>query len=363
MFNKTAPYRQTNLGIVAAGKRNIKSGHQYNQYFQLGGLQFTDPIITNGTTFRTLQEMEKVVKSTLSHTKTIAHKLKGATIGSSLNNLYHFIYQHIQYTPDKEGVEQIRTPLRTWHDRGSGVDCDCFSVFISSVLHNWKIAHAFRMSDYGQGWQHVYVVVPHNGNKSALDNRSGYTVIDPVLDQFNYEKPFHKKYDHFMQRTPIQVLNGVGACLPKATYTNIYRPEWISLSEIEDQGNVVTEQLLKELGLSVENSYTPEGKPLVKTEINGNQTAFETIISQKQANEIKAMATQLSTALTTSESGFSSTKGLGKIALLVLAGFGVMYAIRPTNSSKGGGLGSVKTKNTKRKTAKKAIKAKIVKLK
>lgn len=374
MCRTVAPYRTQNLtglGLVAAGKRHIKSGREYDQYFQLGGLQFTDPIVANGTTYRTLKEMEKVVKGSLSHTTAIAQKLKGYTQAGTSRNIYEFLYNHIQYELDKEGVEQIRTPLRTWHEKKA--DCDCFSVFISSILHNLGIPHAFRMTDYGTldeqgkpiGWQHVYVVVPHNGKESGLKQDNGYTVIDPVLAQFNYEKPLIEKHDHFMERMPIQVLNGVGntATCTKTAETNPYYPEFHSLQQIAYDGNVATEQLLTELGLPVANGYTDIGKPIVKTTINSKEIAFDTIITQAQADEIRQMA--LGTEATTQQAGIvGNGKNLGKIVLFALAGVGFLYAIRPTNKAKGSnnkGLSGTVSKNRKPKTATK--KARILKLK
>lgn len=355
----------TGLGLVAAGKRNIQSGHNYNQYFNLDGVDSQETKVAHGTTFRTLDEMKKVVRQTLSHTKNISQKIKGITVNGTLSHLYNFLYQHIQYTPDKQGVEQLRTPLRTWYDRVRGVDCDCYSIFISSVLHNLGIPHAFRMTDYGQGWQHVYVVVPHNGKKSGLKQRNGYTVIDPVIDQFNYEKPFTDKYDKFMDRMPITVLSGVEntTCPPKQ---DIYHPEYYSLTEIANNGEVATEVLLNELGLPVQNEYSATGKPMVNTTINGDTHKLETIISQQKAEEIKALVSgDLSTTDNTAQAGIMPSKnGLLTTALIIFAGVGFIYSMRPTNRSKGDGLGNPNRKpsaNSKRKP-KPRKKARVVQL-
>ena len=86
---------------------------------------------------------------------------------------------------DAEGYEQIRSPARAWHDRFSGVDCDCYSVFISSILSNLGIAHTLRITKYQRDYfQHIYPIVPF---------QNGYITIDCVTDRFNYEVPFSEK--------------------------------------------------------------------------------------------------------------------------------------------------------------------------
>ncbi|MBQ3691097.1 MAG: hypothetical protein II937_14710 [Bacteroidales bacterium] len=66
--------------------------------------------------------------------KKIAAHLKGDSLLQSCFNLWHWLRFNIRYEYDKEGREEIRTPLRVWHDRAQGVDCDCLSVFSWCVL-------------------------------------------------------------------------------------------------------------------------------------------------------------------------------------------------------------------------------------
>ncbi|MEM1134231.1 MAG: transglutaminase-like domain-containing protein [Bacteroidota bacterium] len=199
--------KKTTLGLVSNSIRNIQPGTEYNAYFpSFSQLEGTDLVLSHGDVFATLQSMEKVVQSTLSDTKKIAKKLKGKSLEETLKNIWEFSYHYIQYAPDKEGIEQIRRPLRTWKDRKSGVDCDCYTILISSILTNLQIPHSYRMTKYDADWQHVYVVVPKAGGN--LTNRNEYFVIDPVVDAFNDEVPFTQKFDRKM-KMPIQYLNGV----------------------------------------------------------------------------------------------------------------------------------------------------------
>jgi hypothetical protein len=189
----------SSLGITASGRRNIKTGTAYNKYFNLGALKGTDPVVSqSGSVFDTLKHMDRIVRSTTNQTKAIASHLYSPDVKTFASKIWHFIYNHIQYKKDSILAEEIREPARTWKDRRTGVDCDCYSVFISSILTNKGIPHSFRMAGYGGDYQHVYVVIPQPG---------GEIIIDPVVDRFNYQKPITKKYDYTM--LPIKQLNGV----------------------------------------------------------------------------------------------------------------------------------------------------------
>lgn len=202
------------LGLVATGKRPLQSGAQYNRYFdQSAGEEIT--MVEEGDVTDTIATMKKIVRNTLNQTKRIAPILRGSTKLQTARNLWDFLYNHVQYTKDNPLREQLRQPVRTWRDRARGVDCDCYAIFISSVLSNLGVPHFFRIAAYnGSDYQHVYVVVPDGGKE---------IIIDPVLDQFNTEHPYTSKKDFTMK---ITMLNGVagyanalGACPPKGTTT------------------------------------------------------------------------------------------------------------------------------------------------
>ena len=102
------------------------------------------------------------------------------------------VFSHLQYKPDDPVNEELRRPKRAWADRVTGVDCDCYSIFIGSILSNLNIPFALRMVKINNKpyFQHVYVVVPKSGKRNELESRSSYFVVDPVLDTFNEEHPF-----------------------------------------------------------------------------------------------------------------------------------------------------------------------------
>lgn len=182
--------------MEAAKKRNIQSGEGYTHLFpKAEGTNKT--IRKNADVTHTVAFIPKVVNETLNHTKAIAQRLKGITAYETCSNIWHFVYQHIAYRKDQEGYEQIRSPARTWHDRQKGVDCDCYSVFISSILTNCNIPHILRITKYHRDYfQHIYPVVVLHGKEIP---------IDCVTDQFNYQVPYSEKRDYPMD---LQYLNG-----------------------------------------------------------------------------------------------------------------------------------------------------------
>jgi hypothetical protein len=208
------------VGVVATSKRPIKPGFEFENYFPRPG--YGDPILhQNGSNEMTIDKfIPQVVKQYLSDTEKISVVLKQNTLEATLKAIFDFIYTHIQYRQDSPMEEQIRRPARSWADRHDGVDCDCYTVLISSILTNLRIPHYLRMTAYNsqRGYQHIYVVVAKKAGTN-MNNKSDYYTIDPVMDRFDQEKPFLKKRDRLMQAAgfgaglngfPIRMLNGVG---------------------------------------------------------------------------------------------------------------------------------------------------------
>lgn len=191
------------LGLIATKRRNIQSGLEYDHLFPPAKMQ-DDLVIRDGNVKDTVHLMADVVHKYLDDSRLIAPRLKGKNLEETCRNIWDFVYDHIQYKLDQKGLEQLRRPARTWYDRISGVDCDCYSIFISSILTNLGIPHKFRITKYEGDWQHVYVAVP-----KAQD---GHYLIDCVVDEFNYEKPYTEKFEYNMATLnglPIAVLSGI----------------------------------------------------------------------------------------------------------------------------------------------------------
>ena len=183
---------------ISSGYRYIKDGGKYDSYFPKPDRQ-DNILIFDGDVTDTVELMKRVVWTYINDTKRIAPVLKRPTVKDTCQAIWEFVYTYVQYKFDKKGLEQLRRPARSWAEKRTGVDCDCMSIFISSILTNLRIPHSFRIAKYSRPqWQHVYVVVP-------AGNGSGHYAIDAVVSKFNYEKPFTAKKDFTMDINGIDV--------------------------------------------------------------------------------------------------------------------------------------------------------------
>jgi hypothetical protein len=183
--------------MEARERRKIKDGAVYDHLFPKASVN-DHTIMKNAVVNDTVSFIPKVVNDTLHQTKGIAPLLQGKTVYDTCRNIWNFVYSHIAYRKDKEGYEQIRSPSRSWHDRRLGVDCDCYTTFISSILTNLGIPHQLRITKYSRNYfQHIYPLAIHNGKE---------IIIDCVTDKFDYEVPYREKKDYSMD---LQYLNGI----------------------------------------------------------------------------------------------------------------------------------------------------------
>jgi hypothetical protein len=193
-------------------RRKIRSGKEFDHLFP-PPTQEDQTIKAAASVEDTMALIQKTVPQTLWHTKKIAAVLKGRSLEETCSNIWHFVYRHIQYKRDKEGIEQIRSPRRTWSERQTGVDCDCYTEFISSILYNLGIPHVARITKYPKRypevprWQHVYPIVPKVGREhTGLEDRDDYIVIDCVKEDFDDEQPYLECKDYTMR---LDYLDGI----------------------------------------------------------------------------------------------------------------------------------------------------------
>ena len=178
---------EPNLGLVAASKRNIKPLKDYIDLIpDRSALKNEDKIIVDdATTEETVLVMHKIILATTNDTRRLAQTLRKSTLKSTIQAIWDFVYDHIDYVRDSNTCEQIRRPLRTLYDQKG--DCDCYATLIGSILTNLNIPFKLRIAAYyGRDYfQHVYVVVPYEG---------GEYVCDPVLDRcFDEKQPTNYK--------------------------------------------------------------------------------------------------------------------------------------------------------------------------
>jgi hypothetical protein len=191
--------------MQATAKRYIKSGVEFNHLIPKPDGE--RPVIhPDGDVEETVGLMITIIDKYKGDTAKLAKVLQDRSLIGTCRNIWNFIYQHIQYTPDTVGIEELRRPARAWADRRTGVDCDCYSIFAGSILANLNIPFKLRITKYYNRpkFQHVYVVVPFQNTE---------IIIDPVTDSFNYEKPYtgvkDTKYNPMLNGIPIQLLNGL----------------------------------------------------------------------------------------------------------------------------------------------------------
>lgn len=180
------------------GVRNIVDGSAYDSFFGKPDRE----VISNGDN-STEKNVEKILPQVVAkynwQTRKIAnylYKKSNKDLRTFCENIWHFLFKHIQYRYDKAGVEEFRTPYRSWAEREKGIDCDCFSIFVSCILTNKHIPHYFRITKYNgrEQWQHIYVIVPKgNGIRFDENNPNTYWIIDCVVHEFNREKEFSEQ--------------------------------------------------------------------------------------------------------------------------------------------------------------------------
>jgi len=233
--------------MVADRKRRLKDGREFDHLFPLPGDKDTT-IKKSANVEDTLKLIRKALPQTLWQTEKIAKVLKGRTLEETCSNIWHFVYQHIQYKRDEEGVEQVRSPRRAWSDRKTGVDCDCYTVFILSILRSLNIPCLARITKYPKRypevprWQHVYPIVPKSGHlEDYIEERDNYIVIDCVKDRFDDEQLYLECKDYDMR---LDYLDGIeeeetqDEPLEFVEYDNVDLSDLASIYDDEEMGNI-----------------------------------------------------------------------------------------------------------------------------
>lgn len=178
--------------------RNINTGSQFDKYFEKVECKAT--FEKNGDTTDVLHVMHKNAIKYASQTKAIAQQLKGSTVKQTVDNIYNFLYNNVQYQID--GYNQnLRSPACSWQQRTTGIDCKSYAIFASTILLNLGIEHYFRKVKqkwYSPNyWTHVYVVIKDSGKE---------LIIDPTIHS-NNEVDFVQKKDIKVSKLPIYSLN------------------------------------------------------------------------------------------------------------------------------------------------------------
>jgi hypothetical protein len=269
--------KNTELGLVASFQRQIKSGNQFNKLFPKP--DFSDTLLQEGNVNDTVHLMGKYIQKYKSDTAKLAPILKGKSLEETLRNNWNFVYNHIQYKLDTPGVEELRRPARTWAERKTGVDCDCYTIFLCTLLLNQGLEPVIRIVQIppAASFHHVYPIVYKNGDTGL------YYTLDAVLDRFNYEKPFSKKRDYTMDELgiPIKGLHGIPennslTCLANICNDNLGSTDDPVYARLVATRDIIAEypasiapfedpdRFLNELNYAIDNWHTPNKEQALK---------------------------------------------------------------------------------------------------
>jgi hypothetical protein len=181
--------------MKAKRKRPIRDGAEFNHLFKAAKLG-NHSIHWKTDIKETLNFISKVVQDEVEFALPLAKTLQGKTELETARRIWDFVYWHIQYEYDEEGREQIRSFLRSWHDRLRGCDCDDYTTFISTLLLSLKIPHFYRVTKYwdefgavSKTYQHIYPVM--------ISSQGEEIIIDDVMETFNEEAPYAEKWDFY----------------------------------------------------------------------------------------------------------------------------------------------------------------------
>ncbi len=206
----------------------------------LNGLTSRTTIKHNANLDDTISYMEHIVLRDYKDVSELAFSLKGNTIAQTSKNIWEWMRGNTTYHLDTEGIEELRTPLRSLKDKDSGIDCDDYTILISSLLLNLNIPHEFRIAAYKeQGkFQHIYPV--------AFDDLGNEYVIDvvPEIPHFNYEaKPI--KDLKTLKIMELQELSGLDQEAKNELLEQMNQP--FTLSGIEEDDFILEHSFLQGL--------------------------------------------------------------------------------------------------------------------
>lgn len=207
-MNLSDKYFPLGLGYTSSRKKRLKDSSHLDPLIPRPKRE--DKSTSVGVkTLTVILIIRHIVLKTLVESAKIAPTLKRNSLYETCRAVWKYFEDYYNYKIDDPGIEQLRSFARAYSDKKSGIDCDCYTISISSLLTNLAIPHYLRaVKMYGNDYyQHIYVVVPKHA-KANMNKREDYIVIDPVVDAFDKE-PNHITYKTDLYMNRVQFLNGV----------------------------------------------------------------------------------------------------------------------------------------------------------
>ena len=130
--------------------------------------------------------------------KQFTDGLQGDNTEDACYAIWSALKKDVKYIPDDESMQNLKSPARLVHD-GFG-DCKSYSLAIACCLRNLGIPYAYRFVSFtGDSTPtHVYIV--------ASPGTKDECIMDCVLNNFDYEKPYRHKTD---KKMALSMLTGV----------------------------------------------------------------------------------------------------------------------------------------------------------
>lgn len=119
-------------------------------------------------------------------------------------SVYQFITENIRYRLDEDNVEQVRTPLRSWADRLTGVDCEDYTIIASSLIAEMGYEPRAEVVAFNNqpNYAHIFCVA-YSGGQSC--------VVDPTPNPGQGPVPFNTRPNYITKTMEIKMLSGLPA--------------------------------------------------------------------------------------------------------------------------------------------------------
>lgn len=161
----------------------------------------------NAITGHIIETLNGSFEAAVKATEDFSQQFRAPNLYQSAFKVWYFVRHKINYVKDPAGMQIIQLPQalikRGYKGNGNnkGGDCKSMSLCVASIMYNIGAKNIrLRYAGYfGNEPTHVYAVAEINGRDVA---------IDPVIDRFDYEKPYKFKKDYKME---VYTLSGVGA--------------------------------------------------------------------------------------------------------------------------------------------------------
>lgn len=132
--------------------------------------------------------------------KKISSFFKGSNSKQTGKKIFDFLKSNVKYVIEPGDKQTVKSPAAILA-QGFG-DCKHYAGFSGGILQHLEIPFAYRFASYrmlDKQPQHVFVVINPGNNEIWLD---------PVLNEYNYQKPYTYAKD---KKMALYTISGIGA--------------------------------------------------------------------------------------------------------------------------------------------------------